>query len=517
MAAGDLNASPGRVPACSRKCVLHRRLTCISIAIMKPSGYSAFVALSIQAARATDCCRELGQFIPHAVNFPASSQYNATGASYWSLQESDLKPACIVRPATAQDVSTAIEIIKSVPHCKFAIKGQGHSPAQGFANIDGGVTLDLTSLASIETTSDHSVAKVGAGASWLSVYRHLDPLGVGVAGGRNGNVGVGGLLLGGGISHFTTRVGWACDNVVNFELVVADGSIVNANRTSHPSLFRALKGGANNFGIVTRFDLATFPQGNISSTSLVHDISQREAVFSAFAEIADSGSFDPYVSLVMGLLYNSTSGRWLMSTSAVYTKPVLNPPVFSNLLSIPSLSNSSAMTSLSTLADEAPTPPLNWLFATATFKASTSLLADIFEVLNGTLYSFHPQGGVVWDVALEPLAGAMLSRSENKGDNVLGVRAGDNGFILLLSALWPDSSSRQTIQSKAMEAISRVETFAKSKNQLLKFQYINYAAPHQTPLQSYGPDNLEFLRKVRAAYDPEGVFQNLARGGFKLR
>lgn len=152
------------------------------------------------------------------VNFPASSQYDATEASYWSLQESDLKPACIVRPTSAQDVSRAIKVIKSTPDCKFAIKGQGHSPAAGFANVDGGVTLDMTSLASIETSSDHSVAKVGAGASWLDVYRHLDPLGVEVAGGRNGNVGLGGLLLGGGISHFTTRVGWACDNVVNFEV-----------------------------------------------------------------------------------------------------------------------------------------------------------------------------------------------------------------------------------------------------------------------------------------------------------
>ncbi|KAL3964240.1 hypothetical protein ACCO45_001244 [Purpureocillium lilacinum] len=164
--------------------------------IMRPSRRLAISALSIRATLATDCCRELSQAIGQAVvNFPGSSQYDATEASYWSLQESDLKPACIVRPTSAQGVSRAIKVIKSTPDCKFAIKGQGHSPAAGFANVDGGVTLDMTSLASIETSSDHSVAKVGAGASWLDVYRHLDPLGVEVAGGRNGNVGVGGLLL----------------------------------------------------------------------------------------------------------------------------------------------------------------------------------------------------------------------------------------------------------------------------------------------------------------------------------
>jgi len=58
-------------------------------------------------------------------------------------------------------------------------------------------------------------------------------------------------------------------------------------------------------------------------------------------------------------------------------------------------------------------------------------LVDIFEVLNETLYSFNPQGGVVWDVALEPLAGAMLSRPQSNGDNVLGIESSDKGFGML--------------------------------------------------------------------------------------
>lgn len=76
----------------------------------------------------------------------------------------------------------------------------------------------MTGLSTIEVNEDRSVARVGAGAKWLSVYQFLDPLGVEVAGGRNGDVGVGGLLLGGGIAHFSPRVGWACDNIVGFEV-----------------------------------------------------------------------------------------------------------------------------------------------------------------------------------------------------------------------------------------------------------------------------------------------------------
>ena len=163
-------------------------------------------------------CALLSQSLGAKVSYPSDARYNATEASYWSLQESDIRPACILQPSTAHDVSIAVSLLSSTDHCEFAVKGQGHSPAAGFANVDNGVTIDMAGLASVETNEDHSVALVGAGASWLDVYRHLDPLGVSVAGGRNGNVGVGGLLLGGGISHFTARVGWACDSVVNYEV-----------------------------------------------------------------------------------------------------------------------------------------------------------------------------------------------------------------------------------------------------------------------------------------------------------
>ena len=115
-------------------------------------------------------------------------------------------------------MAIAISIISITDGCHFAIKGQTHAPAAGFANIEGGVTIDMINLNTVRLNADHSVASVGGGASWLDVYAYLEPFGVQVAGGRNGAVGVGGLTLGGGISHFTARVGWACDNVVNYQV-----------------------------------------------------------------------------------------------------------------------------------------------------------------------------------------------------------------------------------------------------------------------------------------------------------
>lgn len=160
----------------------------------------------------------LAQALAHQVAFPGSAAYLATERSYWTEQEGSLQPGCIVTPQSAQDVSKTVSTLLGAGHCEFAIKSQGHAPAAGFANIQDGVTIDLTALKSVSLSADKSVATVGTGASWLDVYAYLDPHNVTVAGGRNGQVGVGGLTLGGGISYIGPRVGWACDNVLVFEV-----------------------------------------------------------------------------------------------------------------------------------------------------------------------------------------------------------------------------------------------------------------------------------------------------------
>lgn len=100
-------------------------------------------------------------------------------------------------PSSPEDVSITVSILSENEDCVFAVKGGGHAPAAGFANIDNGITIDMTHLDSVSVNADGSVASIGAGATWLQVYEFLDPLHLTVAGGRNGAVGVGGLTLGG--------------------------------------------------------------------------------------------------------------------------------------------------------------------------------------------------------------------------------------------------------------------------------------------------------------------------------
>ncbi|KAF5618076.1 6-hydroxy-D-nicotine oxidase [Fusarium tjaetaba] len=471
------------------------------------------VAALLSYVSASPCCHQLKESLGDKISFPDNNSYNATLTSYWSKQESALRPNCILQPTTAHDVAAALKIISKHKDCKFSIKGHGHAPAAGFANSNGGVTIDMTTLSSVSLKEKSTIASIDAGAKWLGVYQYLDGSGVQVAGGRNGNVGVGGLLLGGGISHFTTKVGWACDKVVNYEVVLANGTLINADKKENSDLFLALKGGGNNFGVVTRFDVEAFPQGDISTTSISYDIAERDKVFRAFTDLLDSSTYDPAASLVTSLLYSSASKAWSLSASAVYTKPVSQPKIFKGLSDVPHTKLVDNITTLAEFADEKDTSPLNWLFATLTLKPSAQNMQHMFETLNNTIYSFNPQDGVTWSIAFEPLVAAMLKGS--KHTNVLGLQTAHDGYIVLISALWPNSAVNSNVEGTAKKVLSVWEENARGKGLLQKFQYLNYAAPYQRPFESYGDDEREFLKSVSKKYDPAQILQRRV-GGFKL-
>jgi len=115
---------------------------------------------------------------------------------YWSEQQSTTKPTCRFSPNEAAEVSVAIIAIR-LTECQFAVKSGGHAAFTGASNIQGGITIDLRNLNTIEVSLDNKTTYVGSGNRWSDVYMKLDPLGLAVIGGRNGDIGVGGLTLGG--------------------------------------------------------------------------------------------------------------------------------------------------------------------------------------------------------------------------------------------------------------------------------------------------------------------------------
>ena len=144
----------------------------------------------------------------------------------------------------------------------------------------------------------------------------------------------------GGISFYLGERGFACDNVVNMEVVLADGSIVNANTLQRPDLFKALKGGSNNFGIVTRFDLKTYPQGQLWGGFIAYPSSTVPQQLSAFGKFMHSARIDPHAEIICAIGYVAAYKSVVVSTGLHYTKPVANPPIFQPFTAIqPQLKN----------------------------------------------------------------------------------------------------------------------------------------------------------------------------------
>lgn len=169
-----------------------------------------------------------------------------------------MDPGCVFSPSNENDVADALGIIYDT-QTTFSVVSGGHMPVPGAQSNDGGVLISMHQLNGRELNEDQSVASLGPGQRWIEVYDWLAESGLAVAGGRYATVGVGGLITGGGINYFANRHGWSVSTLRGYQVVLGNGTVVEASATENPDLFWALKGGNNNYGIVTRVDMNTFP------------------------------------------------------------------------------------------------------------------------------------------------------------------------------------------------------------------------------------------------------------------
>lgn len=288
--------------------------------------------------------------------YPEQGGYDSRLQTYFDVKQQSIAPACILQPRSSQDVALAVTTLvgaSSSQPCQFAIRSGGHTPIAGASNIEDGVTIDLKYLNAVEYDADNELAKVGPGATWDDVFTTLEPLGVITTGGRSSSVGVGGLTLGGGISYFSPEHGFICDNVLEFEVVLANGSITTASITSHPDLFTVLKGGNNNFGIVTGFKFRTFPYEGLWGGLVTYPISTIEAQFQALVNFADNIPQNVKGAAIVIVNYFSTVGEDRILNCYDYAEPTMRPAAYDEFLSIPgNISDTTGLRNMSSLAQE---------------------------------------------------------------------------------------------------------------------------------------------------------------------
>lgn len=154
----------------------------------------------MSAARAIEALRRALPGVQ--LHVQGTDEFKKLNTSYLSALESNITPAAIVLPETAEHVSTFLKTIKPFvtnDQIAFAVRGAGQQPLPGCANIQGGITLDLALLIGIELDLDTGIVSIGAGERWGAVYEKLSGHGLGITGSRSAKGGIGGLALAGAI------------------------------------------------------------------------------------------------------------------------------------------------------------------------------------------------------------------------------------------------------------------------------------------------------------------------------
>jgi FAD/FMN-containing dehydrogenase len=196
---------------------------------------------------------------------PNDAAYDAARTVF--MGDVDRRPAVIVRPADAADVSRVVSVARE-SGLELAVRSGGHSGA-GHSVSEGGIVLDLADLRRLEIDVEARTAwaetGLTAGAYSVAAAEH----GLATGFGDTGSVGIGGITLGGGVGYLVRKHGLTIDDLLAADVVTADGTPLRADADSHPDLFWAIRGGGGNFGVATRLQFRLHPVGTVTGGMLV--------------------------------------------------------------------------------------------------------------------------------------------------------------------------------------------------------------------------------------------------------
>ncbi|KAI0162433.1 hypothetical protein BJ166DRAFT_497115 [Pestalotiopsis sp. NC0098] len=442
-------------------------------------------------------------------------------ATYQSALQSDIIPACIVRPRTKEEVSTFVKTIRPfvlAGEAAFAIVGGGRQPAPGCSNIQDGITLNLGLLRGIEIGD--GVVGIAAGETWGPVFDKLVEQGLGCQGSRSSKGGIGGLALAGGLSLFSSREGFISDDVINYELVLASGEIVNANADDNADLWRALRGGGNNFGVVTRYDLRTFQQSRFWGGSVYYFQPSWAGQVEALAAELQRPDASPDTHLMMSIGYTAAFGP---DRSMYYTREVERPPVLDVFTGvepqIPGLNTMRMMDLAEASREQAGDIPPNQRSAYMNLhvKADAATLIAGSETFLAALDPVKGCEGLLCSYTLQPYARTQLEASATKGGNSLGLDPSLGSVVSVAFLMyWNQAGDDDQILGAFRGALDKMRADAGARGTLVDFVYMNYSLGFQDPIGSYGAENKRHLQTVSRKFDPEGIFQKGVPGGWKL-
>ena len=414
-------------------------------------------------------------------------------------------PALVVQPSSAQDVAAAVAFARE-RGLLVSVKGGGHNIA-GTAIAEDGLTLDMSCMRELTVDRRERIAHVGPGCRLQDVDRATQAHGLATVLGFVSEVGVAGLTLGGGLGYLTRRFGWSVDNLLEVELVTADGEIRTASRTENTDLFWALRGGGGNFGVVTRFTFRLHEVGpTVFGGLIAWPFERADEILRTYRRITAEGPRELAVWLAFlhgppaPFVPEAWHGRKLCAMAVCYSgdltgademlAPIrsLSDPVFDLLAEQP-------YTHLQSQLDETEPKGMHYYWKTEYLTE----LSDEFLAALPELYATCPIPG--GDIGVLHLDGALNEHDED--DGAVGNR--EARYVFGVKGMWePGEPNADGFRQWVRDTWERLRPFSTGRT------YINFQSADEGDERvraSYGA-NFDRLAAIKQTYDPDNVFRS---------
>ncbi|MFW6090235.1 MAG: FAD-binding oxidoreductase [Actinomycetota bacterium] len=211
---------------------------------------------------------------------PADDRYEEARKLYNGMI--DKRPRMIARCVNVADVVSAVNYGRE-HGLPIAVRGGGHNGA-GLGSCDDGLVIDLSPMRGVRVDPAQRTVRVEPGCTQGDVDHATHAFGLAVPAGIVSTTGIAGLTLGGGHGYLSRKHGLTIDNLIEADVVLADGSVVTTDETRHPDLFWALRGGGGNFGVVTSFRYRAHPVDTVYGGPIFWDLSHAREVMRWYRE-----------------------------------------------------------------------------------------------------------------------------------------------------------------------------------------------------------------------------------------
>lgn len=315
--------------------------------------------------------------------------------------------------------------------------------------------------------------------------------------------------------------------------MLASGAVTTASESTNPDLWRALKGGSNNFGIVTRFTARAFPTADVWGGLAFMTAGKAPKVLSAMHDFINranpdnvGAAYDKYASGPMvSFSYIQRLGIKVICTHLIHTKSPENKKGWpecwesSGFKPLRSFWKSFKVRTFSDACAEItrfnPNGTCQAMCTTTIKNDFATIMAAHIAYLDAIpLIKRASIKGMAWRLVLQPI----LPDWSRKGDpNPLGLENTTEPLVLVSFPIsWTEPSDGEFVRKLARQAIEQIDAAAAANRTGHRYRYLNYCAGWQKPFDGYGEENVRFLQETSRKYDPQGLFQRGCVGGFKL-